>query len=68
MDIWLEQSSANTCQNQVKLCTLKVQEDGQLAMVTFCLSFCHCHSGGGGGGGGNNETVVWSAACPISDL
>ena len=28
-------SSANTCQNQVKLCTLKAQDDVQLAMAKF---------------------------------
>ena len=37
-------SSANTCQNQVKLCTLKVQDDVQLAMAKFCLSNKDCQS------------------------
>ena len=37
-------SSANTCQNQVKLCTLEVQDDVQLAMVKFCLSVKDCRS------------------------
>ena len=36
--------SANTCQNQVKLCTLKVQDDVQLAMTKFCLSIKDCQS------------------------
>ena len=31
-------SSVNTCQNQVKLCTLKVHDYVQLAIVKFCLS------------------------------
>ena len=37
-------SSANTCQNQVKLCTLKVQDDVQLAIAKFCLSIEDCWS------------------------
>ena len=37
MDLSMNYSSANTCQNEVKLCTLKVQDDVQLAMVNFCL-------------------------------
>ena len=37
-------SSAKTCQNQVKLCTLKVQDDVQLAMAKFCLSIKDCRS------------------------
>ena len=32
--LWL----LNTYQNQVKLCTLKVQDDVQLAIAKFCLS------------------------------
>ena len=35
-------SSANTCQNQVKLCTLKVQDDVQLTLAKFCLSIKDC--------------------------
>ena len=31
-------SSVNTCQNQVKLCTLKVQVDVQFTISTFYLS------------------------------
>ena len=31
-------SSVNTCQNQVKLCTFKVQDDVQLGMAKLCLS------------------------------
>ena len=34
--------SVNTCQNQVKLCTLKVHDDVQLAIVKFCLSIKDC--------------------------
>ena len=37
-------SSANTCQNQVKLCTLNVQDGVQLAMAKFCLSIKDCRS------------------------
>ena len=37
-DLSMYYSSANTCQNQVKLCTLKVQDDVQLAVAKFCLS------------------------------
>ena len=29
--------SVTTCQNQLKLCTLKVQADAQLAISEFCL-------------------------------
>ena len=31
VDLSMYYSSANTCQNQIKLCTLKVQDDVQLA-------------------------------------
>ena len=31
-------SSANTCQNQVKLCTLKVQDDVQVAWQNYAWS------------------------------
>ena len=37
-------SSANTCQNQVKFCVLKVQDDVQVAMAKFCLSIKDCQS------------------------
>ena len=37
-------NSANTCQNQVELYTLKVQDDMQLAMEKFCLSIKACRS------------------------
>ena len=37
-------SSANTCQNQVKLGALKVQDDVQLAVAKFCLSIKDCRS------------------------
>ena len=37
-------SSVNTCQNQVKLSTLKVQDDVQLAIAKFCLSIKDCRS------------------------
>ena len=36
--------SVNTCQNQVQLCTLKVCDDVQLAIVKFCLSMKDCRS------------------------
>ena len=31
-------SSANTCENKVKLCTLKVEDDVQVTMARFCMS------------------------------
>ena len=34
--------SVNTCQNQVKLCTLKIQDDVQSAITKFCLSIKDC--------------------------
>ena len=37
-------SSVNTCQNQVKLCRLKVQDVVQLAIVKFCFSIKDCRS------------------------
>ena len=37
-------SSANTCLNQVKPCTLKVQDGVQLAMAKFCFSNKNCQS------------------------
>ena len=37
-------SSVNTCQNQVKLCTLKGQDDLQRAIAKFCLSIKDCRS------------------------
>ena len=37
-------SSINTCQNQVKLCTLKVEDDVQLAIAKFCMSIKDCQS------------------------
>ena len=37
-------NSVNTCQNQVKLCTLKVQDDVQLAIPKCCLSIKDCQS------------------------
>ena len=37
-------SSVNTCQNQVKLCILEVQNDMQLAIAEFCLSVKDCRS------------------------
>ena len=37
-------SPANTCQNQVQLSTLKVQDDVQLAIAKFCLSIKDCQS------------------------
>ena len=44
VDLSMYYSSANTCQNQVKLCTLKVQDDVQLEMTKFCLSVKDCRS------------------------
>ena len=44
VDLSMYYSSGNTCQNQVKLCTLKVQDDVQLAMAKFCLSIKDCWS------------------------
>ena len=44
VDLTMYYSSANSCQNQVKVCTLKVQDDVRLAMVKFCLSIKDCRS------------------------
>ena len=44
VDLSMYCSSANTCQNQVKLSTLKVQDDLQLAVAKFCLSIKDCRS------------------------
>ena len=44
VDLSMYYSSANTCQNQVKLCILKVQNDVQLAIAKFCLSIKDCRS------------------------
>ena len=44
VDLSMYYSSANTCQNQIKLCTLKVQDDVQFAMAKFCLSIKYCRS------------------------
>ena len=44
VDLSMYYSSANTCQNQVKLCTLKVQDDVQLAVAKFCFSIKDCRS------------------------
>ena len=37
VDLSVYYSSVNTCQNQVKLCTLKVQDDVQLAIAKILL-------------------------------
>ena len=37
-------SSVNTCQNQVKLCILKVQDDVELVIAKFCFSIKNCLS------------------------
>ena len=37
VDLSMYCSSVNTCQNQVKLCRMKVQDDVQLAIAKFCL-------------------------------
>ena len=44
VDLSMYYSSANTCQNKVKLYTLKVQDDVRLAMAKFCLSIKVCQS------------------------
>ena len=44
VDLSMYYSSVNTCQNQVKLCPLKVQDDVQLAIEKFCLSINDCRS------------------------
>ena len=46
VDLSMYYSSANICQNQVKLYTLNVQDDVhvQLAMAKFCLSIKDCRS------------------------
>ena len=44
VDLSMYYSSANTSQNQVKLCTLKVQDNVQLAIAKFCLSIKDCRS------------------------
>ena len=44
VDLSMHYSSVNTCHNQVKLCTLKVQDDVQLATAKFCLSIKDCRS------------------------
>ena len=38
VDLSMYYSSVNTCQNQVKFCTLKVQDDVQSTIAKFCLS------------------------------
>ena len=37
-------NSMNTCQNQVKLCTMKVRDDVQYVIAKFCLSIKDCRS------------------------
>ena len=44
VDLSMYYSRANTCQNQVKFCSLKVQDDVQLEMAKFCLSIKDCRS------------------------
>ena len=44
VDLSMHYTSVNTCQNQVKLCTLEVQHDVQLAIAKFCLSIKACPS------------------------
>ena len=44
VDLSLYYTSVITYQNQVKLCTLKVQDDMQLAIAKFCLSIKDCRS------------------------
>ena len=42
VDLSMLYSSVNTCQNQVKLCALKVQDGVYLAIARFCLSIKYC--------------------------
>ena len=42
VDLSIHYSSVNTYQNQVKLRTLNVQDDVQLAIANFCLSIKDC--------------------------
>ena len=44
VDLSMYYCSANTCQNEVKLYTLKVQNDVRLAMVKFCMLIKVCRS------------------------
>ena len=44
VDLSMYHGSVNTCQNQVKLCTLKVHDDAELVMVKVCLSIKDCRS------------------------
>ena len=44
VDLPVYYSSVNTCQNQAKICTLKVQDDMQLTIAKFCLSIKDCLS------------------------
>ena len=44
VDLSMHYSSVNIYQNQVKLCTLKVQGDVQLTIAKFCLSIKDCWS------------------------
>ena len=44
VDLSMYYSSVNTCQNQVKLCILKVQDGVQLTIAKFCLSIKDCRS------------------------
>ena len=44
VNLSMHYSSVNTCQNQLKLCTLKVQDDVSLAIAKFCLSIKGCQS------------------------
>ena len=37
-------SLVKACQNQVKLCTLKVQDDVQLAIAKLCVPIKDCRS------------------------
>ena len=44
VDLSMYYGSVVTCQNQVKLCILKVYNDVQLAIVKVCLSTKDCRS------------------------
>ena len=57
-DLPIYYSSANTCLNQVKLCTLKVEDGVQLAMAKFCFSIKDCLSQASSNGSTINGLVL----------
>ena len=44
VDLSVYYSSVDTCQNQVKLCTLQVHDDVQFVIAKFCFSIKDCRS------------------------